>query len=127
MRAYKSTFITFGCIVALLWLLNVILPAAGIPEYLVPTPTDILLSIQKNYKLLFESLAITSGEALAGLLLAMATSFPLAVATLFLPRSAQKIVTGIGVGFQSMPLLAIAPLLTLWFGHSYFSKAIAST
>src|SRR5580692_6822784 len=126
MRAYRSLLIIASSIIALLWVADILFPILGIPGYLLPRPSEILSSVQKNFITMAASLAITTGEAGGGLMLAIVLSFPLAVATLMLPRAALKVVTGIGVAFQSMPLLAIAPLLTLWFGHSYFSKAVAA-
>jgi ABC-type nitrate/sulfonate/bicarbonate transport system permease component len=126
MRGYKSILIVTCSVVALAWVADIIFPMVGIPGYLLPRPSEILSSVQKHFITMAASLAITTGEAGGGLMLAIALSFPLAVATLMLPRGALKVVTGIGVAFQSMPLLAIAPLLTLWFGHSYFSKAVAA-
>lgn len=98
----------------------------GVPNYLLPRPSEIISSVQSNYLAMGTSLFITMGEAGAGLLLAIVLSFPLAVATLMLPSMALKFVKGVGVAFQSMPLLAIAPLLTLWFGHTFLSKAVAA-
>lgn len=125
MRILKTSVVVASFIV-LLWLLEILIPVFGIPNYLFPRPSEIGLSMVKNFKMITQSLAITAGEAGCGLLLAVVLSFPLAVITLMLPRTAVKIVTGIGVAFQSMPLLAIAPLLTLWFGHAYFSKGVAA-
>jgi ABC-type nitrate/sulfonate/bicarbonate transport system permease component len=126
MRAYKSFLIVVGCIAALVLLAEFLLPVFGIPGYLVPRPSEVALSLVKGFRTVVVSLAITAGEAGCGLVLAVLLSFPLAVATLMLPRTALRIVTGVGVAFQSMPLVAIAPLLTLWFGHAYFSKAVAA-
>lgn len=126
MRAYKSTLIALSIVTAMLWLADALFPVVGIPGYLFPRPSEIAASFQRDFKTIVESLAITTGEALAGMALAIVLSFPLAVATLMLPRVALKVVTGIGVAFQSMPLLAIAPLLTLWFGHTYISKAVSA-
>jgi ABC-type nitrate/sulfonate/bicarbonate transport system permease component len=126
MRTYKSTLILICLAVALLLVAQVLFPIVGIPSYFLPRPSEIISSMHKNFVTMVTALAITSGEAGGGLMLAVVLSFPLAVATLMLPRAALKVVTGIGVAFQSMPLLAIAPLLTLWFGHTYFSKAVAA-
>jgi len=126
MRAYKSLLIMICLAITLLLAAQILFPIFGIPGYLLPRPSEIISSVQKNFVTMAASLAITCGEAGGGLMLAIVLSFPLAVATLMLPRAALKVVTGIGVAFQSMPLLAIAPLLTLWFGHTYFSKAVAA-
>lgn len=126
MQNYKSSLVTFLVLAFLVGLAELVMIIFEVPAYLVPRPTVIASSLMKNSGTIATSLGITLSEAGAGLVLAFLLSLPLAVATLLLPRSALKIVYGIGVGFQSMPLLAIAPLLTLWFGHDYLSKAVAA-
>jgi len=69
---------------------------------------------------------ITLSEAIVGLSLAIVLSSALAAATIFLPPTGARIINSIGIALQSTPLLAIAPLLSLWFGQSFISKALAA-
>ncbi len=127
MRLHRSTLVTAGIVVAVLALAEFLLPRTGVPVYMVPTPSAILQSIRENVGVMVGALAITLGEAMVGLLLRPGPQFsPRDRHVVPTPRAALKLVNGFGVACQSTPLLAVAPLLTLWFGHSYLSKAVAA-
>ena len=96
------------------------------PVYLFPTPTSILTVIGNQADTIAIAWFVTTSEALTGLIAAVCFSFMLGLATLFSPvRIAQSINTT-GVVLQSIPILAIAPLLNFWLGQSFTAKAAAA-
>lgn len=58
--------------------------------------------------------------------MAVTISFGLALLTALMPSGVSRFINNVGVVVQSTPLLAIAPLLSLWFGQSFASKAAAA-
>lgn len=97
----------------------------NIPEYIFPSPSSITSAILNQKDSIYSSWIVTSGEALGGLLIAIFFSTFLAFITLFSKPSVTFLIGSFGTFLQSVPLLAIAPLLSLWFGNGYLSKIMA--
>ena len=92
-----------------------------IPGYMLPGPPRVIAAFAADFPLLMRHLWRTLLEALAGLSLAVAASFALALlmdANHFLKRS----VTPLLLLSQTMPTIAIAPLLILWMGYGSAPK-----
>jgi|ETNmetMinimDraft_2_1059921.scaffolds.fasta_scaffold105668_2 NitT/TauT family transport system permease protein len=94
-----------------------------IQEVILPTPYEILTSILSNYLILINDLSITLLEAFLGFLLG--SFFGIVLALLFLLYSGFKnTCEPYVIALQTMPMLAVAPLLVIWFGSGILSKTI---
>ncbi len=94
-----------------------------INSYILPSPLEIVLVFINNFKLLLMNTLLTLSEALIGLFLSVIIS--IAVAILFNEvRIINKILYPYLVIFQTFPLIAIAPLLTIWLGMGISSKIV---
>lgn len=113
-------------IAALLGSLELLLQFLGTASYIFPKPSEIFFAIQAQRADIAFAWAATTSEALVGLIVAIIISSILAGSTVFLPNSIAKIINTVGVAVQSTPLLAIAPLLSLWFGQSFAAKSAAA-
>jgi ABC-type nitrate/sulfonate/bicarbonate transport system permease component len=92
-----------------------------IPGYMLPGPARVTAAFVADFPLLMRHLWRTLLEAMAGLALAIAASFALALvmdANRFLKQS----VTPLLLLTQTMPVIAIAPLLILWMGYGAAPK-----
>lgn len=96
-----------------------------IPEYLLPAPLDVARYVTTNFPLIAEHAGWTVLESLAGLCAAFATALLLAILFIRVPLI-EQVCRPLLVTLQSMPILAIAPLLTTWFGSGFFSKFAAA-
>ncbi len=94
-----------------------------VPEYILPAPSAIGRALFNNLDLLFQHTRTTFLAALAGLLLAVAVAMLLAVpmnrfrmvrSTLYPPL----------VISQTVPIIALAPLLRIWFGFGLLPKVL---
>ena len=98
--------------------------AAGIvPGYMLPSPVDVVRAFWTERALLWENAVITLQEAFIGLALGVALGFLFAVlmdAFDVLYRAFYPIL----VITQTVPTVAIAPLLVLWFGYEMTPKII---
>jgi NitT/TauT family transport system permease protein len=100
---------------------------SNFPVFVLPTPELVLLRFGKALgdKSLFLHSAITLGEVLSGLFLGVgiATSlgYLLAKSLVF-----ERLLAPYIVASQSIPVVAIAPLLIIWFGPGLFSKILIS-
>jgi ABC-type nitrate/sulfonate/bicarbonate transport system permease component len=108
-------------VIALILIWQGIAAAGLLPGYMLPGPDRVLAAFIADFPLLMRHLGRTVLEALSGLALAVAASFVLAVlmdANRFLKQS----VTPLLLLSQTMPTIAIAPLLILWMGYGAAPK-----
>lgn len=94
-----------------------------VPAFLLPSPIAVARAFVTELPLLLENALVTGKEALLGLLLGVAAGFLAAVlmdALEVLYRAFYPIL----VLTQTVPTVAIAPLLVLWFGYGMAPKII---
>ena len=92
-----------------------------VPGYMLPSPVRVLAAFAADFPLLMGHLSRTVQEALCGLALSIAAAFALALlmdANRFLNQS----LTPLLLLTQTMPTIAIAPLLILWMGYGSAPK-----
>ncbi len=93
-----------------------IVRAGIVPAYLLPTPTAIFRAIIDNRAELTQAMLKTSASAFAGF--ALSTIIGIAIAVLLSSsRWIQRAFYPYAVFFQTVPIIAIAPLLVIWFGY----------
>jgi NitT/TauT family transport system permease protein len=93
----------------------------GIPTYLFPAPSEILISCYRNAGLLLRESWITTAEILLGYLLSIIVGIPLALAIFQWPVFAKSIYPLL-ISTQAMPKVAVAPLFVVWFGFGLLPK-----
>ncbi len=86
------------------------------PRFLVPPPSAIFLTMMHDWPELFAALMKTSAGALAGFALAAVGGAAIAV-LLASSRGVRQAFYPYAVFFQTVPIIAIAPLLVIWFGY----------
>lgn len=107
------------CLLAWEWLCR----AMAVPSWLLPTPSEIVkAAIEWAPDLAVNSL-VTLRETVFGFILALALSLPLSALIAFNPM-ARKLIYPLLLGLQSIPKVALAPLVTLWFGFSEWPKIV---
>lgn len=94
-----------------------------IPAYMLPSPVEVVRAFVSELPLLFENSLITLQEAFFGLVLGVSVGFFVAVlmdnfGILYKAFYPLLIIT------QTIPSVAIAPLLVLWFGYEMTPKII---
>jgi putative hydroxymethylpyrimidine transport system permease protein len=97
--------------------------AGGVDDLILPSPSEVAESLWVDRSLLFDDLVVTGQEVVLGLLLAVAAALLLAVAMHFSPVL-RRALEPLLVGSQAIPIVVIAPLLTVWFGYSLFPKLV---
>lgn len=110
--------------VLLLW--QALVSLAQVPEYLVPAPGAVLAEAQAQRSLLLSACGVTFTEAAAG----FGTSALLGTLTAFLVTRArwiERAAMPYAVFLQTVPIVAIAPLLVMWFGVGPRAVIAAST
>jgi NitT/TauT family transport system permease protein len=94
-----------------------------LPGWILPAPTAIAdAAIVWAPELLFNSF-VTLRETLVGFMLALAISMPLAVVIAF-TATARRVLYPIILSLQSVPKVALAPLVILWLGIGESPKIV---
>jgi NitT/TauT family transport system permease protein len=100
-----------------------LLPAAGVPAYIVPTPTAIAGVFAKSGQLLFANLWPTMVEALAGFVIGNLAAVALAVVFVH-SRVLQAAYFPVVLFFNTIPILALSPIIILIFGLGMTPKIV---
>lgn len=95
--------------------------AFEVPDYILPSPREIVLAVAADSGVLADHFAITMVETLIGLVLAVAIGLFIAV-LMHTFRFSGEIVYPYLVLSQAVPLIAIAPLILIWFGLGITAK-----
>lgn len=106
-------------IIILAWHYYVVL--LQVPVVVLPTPMQVLEAMVQESKALLEEGWITALECIYGFALAMVIGIPIAV-TMTYSRIANQMFYPLLVASQSIPKVAIAPILLVWFGTGLKSK-----
>ena len=110
-------------VAALLLLWQAVCSLGVVPRYMLPSPAQVVEAFVQELPLLFENSLITLQEAFLGLVLGVTVGFVAAVLMdgfeiLYKAFYPLLILT------QTIPSVAIAPLLVLWFGYEMTPKVI---
>jgi ABC-type nitrate/sulfonate/bicarbonate transport system permease component len=97
--------------------------ASGLPAFILPTPVQVLRAGWETRDLLGHAIATTMLETLLGLAVALVMGVAIAAAIDFSPLIRQAVYP-ILVASQTVQILAIAPLLIIWFGFGLLPKVI---
>lgn len=100
-----------------------LLPAAGVPSYIAPTPTRIAGVFQKQWPLLFDNFWPTLVEALSGFFIGNVSAVLLAVVFVY-SRIVQAAYFPVVLFFNTIPILALSPIIILVFGLGMTPKII---
>lgn len=96
-----------------------------VPEYVLPAPTAIVRSIVVNHSTVIANLKTTSVEAVLGFFLGSFTGLAFGV-LLAESRLVGRVLLPYIVGSNAVPIVAVAPLVVLWFGNGLLSKVVVS-
>jgi NitT/TauT family transport system permease protein len=99
--------------------------ALRIPEYLLPAPSGIAAALASEWRYLAVHSLVTLSEILWGFGLAVAAGIPLAMLIVYSPLF-ERAVYPLLVAAQSVPKVAIAPLLIFWAGLGMFPKVLVA-
>jgi NitT/TauT family transport system permease protein len=106
---------------ALLW--ELLCDGLRIPAWILPAPSAIWAAAVKWAPELASNTLVTLGETVLGFLLAFVLSIPLA-ALIALNAVARRLLYPLLLGLQSVPKVAVAPLVILWLGLSQWPKIV---
>ena len=114
------TFIVF----LILW--QVVSVSGIIPEYMLPSPIKVVSALKTDFLLLLGHTGTTLTEAFWGLVCGIILGLITAI-LMDMCKILNKILYPIIIVSQTIPTIAIAPLLVLWFGYELTPKIVLIT
>lgn len=106
---------------AILALWQLAVPLLGLSEFVLPTPIAIARRMVTDFSLLAYHSYVTMLEVVAGFLAGVLVSVPLALA-IFYSKAFERAVYPMLVALQTVPKIALAPLLVLYLGYGWAPK-----
>jgi putative hydroxymethylpyrimidine transport system permease protein len=97
-----------------------------VPPFLLPSPWRVAQALAARWDSIASHALVTGAEMLAGLALGAALGSAMAL-TLMAWRGGRRWLLPLLLVSQAIPVFAIAPLLTLWFGFGMASKVVMAT
>ena len=121
MKKFKSWDKALIAIILVLW--QVVGMIGVVPSFMLPTPIDVVKALFTDWQLIGKNTLISLYEAFLGMGFALMGSF---IAGVLMDRfpSFRKAVFPLCVVSQTIPTIAIAPLLVLWFGFGVTPKVL---
>ena len=110
-------------VVAIVVIWQVVIWVSGVPSFILPGPSKVALALLENAALISEHAWITLLEVLAGLALGTLLGIATALYIMMSPI-AQRLLMPVLVLSQTIPVFALAPILTLWLGYGLSSKIV---
>jgi NitT/TauT family transport system permease protein len=95
----------------------------GVPEYILPLPSEFLAKLAEARALIWQHTLVTSREILLGFFFATVISVPLGFLIVSV-RTLELSLYPLIVFFQLVPKIAVAPLFVVWFGFGPFPKVL---
>ncbi len=105
----------------LLWQLGV--KGFGVPTYIAPAPSDVAATLIDKFPLLMQNFWPTLFESVAGFAVGNLAAILIAVAFVH-SRNVERAFFPIAVFINTIPILAIAPILVLIFGPGLTAKVV---
>ncbi len=122
LKLFRGLVVAVGLVI--LW--SGVTVVTSVPPYILPDPLRVAMAWYGQFALIMGHAAITVTEIIAGLVLGTLIGACTAIVVSHV-RAAERWVMPVLVISQAIPVFALAPLLTLWFGYGMASKVAMAT
>jgi NitT/TauT family transport system permease protein len=100
---------------------QIAVPMLGLSEFVLPAPFAIGMELIRDYRLMLNEAYFTLMEIVAGFGVAILVGLPVAL-SIFYSRLFERAVYPLLVALQTIPKIALAPLLVLYLGYGWAPK-----
>lgn len=109
----------FLIVIVLAW--EFLIPYFKVPRYILPRFSAVLKALWTQRELLYKHSLVTLGEAILGLSISVAIGISCAL-SIYLWRNVGKTLYPIIIFSQTIPTIALSPIMVMWFGYTIWSK-----
>lgn len=102
---------------------EVLVRALEVQTFVLPPPSAIVYELYRARGIIFAQLQVTLFEILCGYALAVLVGFCLSVMIVY-SQAFRRGVLPLIVASQTVPIIAIAPVLVIWFGYNYVPRIL---
>ena len=117
----KSAPLLLTAVFLVIW--EIAVPLSGITELILPPPSKIASVIVSDWSKLFRHTQVTLLESIYGFFLGIGVGVPLAIG-IFSWKAFERSVYPLLVVLNTVPKVALAPILVLWFGFGWAPKIL---
>lgn len=111
--------VVYATVVLVLW--EFLVRVSRLPYFIVPPPSEVLRELTSRFPFLLSNSWVTIYESLTGLAIALVLGVAVALLLAYSPL-AKLTLFPTAVAFESVPKVALAPLVVVWFGLGLQSK-----
>lgn len=123
MKRYNQYIMPVVCLIAVLAIWEVCVQALGVSLYVLPAPSDIVNALVAEFGELWTHSMVTLKEAVVGLVIATLLAVFIAI-LMDLNRSFRYSVFPYLVVSQTVPVMILGPLFTMWLGFGLAPKIL---
>ncbi len=114
-----------GIFVAIFLLWEIACRALNVPDFILPSPSVIIDKIITSWLLLLVNTLVTAQEIVLGFGLSVVVGIPLAVLSVY-SRIFERVAFPFMVSLQTIPKVALAPILVMWLGYGILPKVMVA-
>lgn len=123
MKQYQKYMLPAGMLVLVLGIWEAAVRLFGISSYVLPAPSKIIAAVITDFSNLWMHSMVTLQEAVLGLVIAAILAVVIAV-IMDLSRTVYHSVFPYLVVTQTVPVMVLGPLFTIWFGFGMLPKVL---
>jgi ABC-type nitrate/sulfonate/bicarbonate transport system permease component len=124
-RSDNSILLPIAIVAGFLVLWEAAIRLGDVKPYLLPAPSAIALRIVEDWKLIFDNLEVTLTELLLGFTCAVIVAVVAGTAVAF-STLLRRAIYPLIVASQTVPVIAIAPVLIIWFGYNIWPRVFVT-
>ena len=125
-RRIKSKIPAVLLIIAITLIWAVISELDIVPRFMLPSPFDVFKAFYENFFILLKHSAITLFEAIIGIIFSIILAFLVGIFMDYF-KAAKHAIYPLLIVTQTVPTIAVAPIIVLFFGYGILSKIILVT
>jgi NitT/TauT family transport system permease protein len=96
-----------------------------VPDFILPSPLEIIDKMTTSWWLLLVNGLVTAQEIVLGFGMSVAIGIPLAVLVVY-SRTFERVAFPFMVSLQTIPKVALAPILVMWLGYGILPKVMVA-
>lgn len=109
----------FVSIILFSW--EVLIPYFQVPDFILPKFSKVLVALWEQKEILYTHSLTTLGEAVLGLSISVVIGI-LCAFSIYSWKNVGKTLYPIIIFSQTIPIIALSPIMVMWFGYSIWSK-----